>query len=144
MSIVSLTYSKINAEKSKNVQGKVNVSNNVAIKDVQKASFVMGSAKQDSLKFSFEFSSKTEPSVGSILIEGDLIYLADGKTVEEALELWKDKKPLPKEIITAVINGILKKCNIEALILSQTMNLPAPIKLPSVNAAEASESSKAN
>ncbi len=144
MSIVSLTYSKINAEKTKNIQGKVNVSNNVAIKDVQKASFVMGTAKQESLKFSFEFSSKTEPSVGSILIQGDLIYLANSAVVDESLELWKEKKPLPKDIITTVINGILKKCNVEALIISQTMNLPSPIKLPSVSSAEASETSKAN
>ena len=139
MSIVSLTFSKINAEKSKAIQGKVNVVNNIAIKNVDKANFIIGKVQQDSLRFSFEFTSKTEPSIGSIVIEGDVIYMAEPDSVEKVMSDWKEKKPISKEIITPVINGILKKCNIEALILSQTMNLPAPIKLPSVSAAEATD-----
>ena len=144
MSIVSLTFSKIQAEKSKSIQGKVNVVNNVAIKNVEKANFVIGSSKQESLKFSFEFTSKTEPSVGSILIEGDVLFLVKSEDVEDVLKSWEEKKPIPKEIITPVINGVLKKCNVEALILSQTMNLPSPIKLPSVSANEANEKTQSN
>ena len=137
MSIVSLTYSKINAEKTKPIQGKVNVVNNVAIKNVEKVNFIVGSVKQDSLKFSFEFTSKTEPEIGSILIEGDVIFLVESGDAEKVVSDWKEKKPVNKDIVAPVINGILRKCNVEALIMSQTMNLPAPIKLPSVSAAEA-------
>ncbi len=135
-----MTFSKINAEKSKPIQGKVNVVNNVGIKDVKKANFVVGDVKQDCLRFTFEFASKTEPSIGNITIDGDVLYLAKKDVVDETIENWDAKKPIRKEILTPVINGILKRCNIEALGLSQTMNLPAPLKLPSVSAKEASES----
>lgn len=139
MSIVSISFSKISAEKHKPIQGKVNVANNVAIKKIEKADFVIGDTKQDCLKFSFEFTSKTEPEIGEILFTGDVIFLAKKETVTETIETWEAKKPLQAEIITPVINAVLKKCNIEALVLSQTINLPAPLKLPSVSAKEASE-----
>ncbi|MFW6230766.1 MAG: hypothetical protein ACOC32_01950 [Nanoarchaeota archaeon] len=139
MSIVSISFSKIQAEKHKPIQGKVNVANNVAIKKIEKADFVVGDVKQDCLKFSFEFTSKTEPEIGEIVFGGDVIFLAKKETVADVVAAWNAKKPVQKEIITPVINAVLKKCNIEALVLSQTMNLPAPLKLPSVSPKEASE-----
>jgi len=39
---------------------------------------------------------------------------------------------VPKDIMSGVLNTVLTKCNIEALILSQKVNLPPPIPLPSV------------
>ena len=47
---------------------------------------------------------------------------------------WKKNKAIPKEAMTAVINTALTKCNIQALILSQQVNLPPPIPLPKVGA----------
>ena len=143
MSIVSIAFSKINAEKNKPIKGKVNVANNVAIKNVEKANLSMAGSQQSSLKFTFEFSSKTEPEIGSILIEGDLIFMLDASAVDETISDWKDNKPMKKEIITPVLNGILKKCNIEALILSQTLNLPSPVKLPTVSADDTSKQAPA-
>jgi hypothetical protein len=137
MSVVSVNYSKISAEKLGPVQGKVTVSNNVSITDVKRADFVIGSVKQDCLRFSFAFVSKTEPKVGSIDITGEVIFLASKEDVDSSLKQWEEKKPLKKEILGEVINNILKKCNIEALILSQTMNLPSPIRLPTANVTEA-------
>lgn len=142
MSVVSMNFSKISAEKFAPVHGKVTISNNVAITDVKKADFVIGSVKQDCLRLSFSFASKTEPKVGSIDFAGDVIFLATKEDVEESLKNWEAKKPIKKEILGVVINNILKKCNIEALILSQTMNLPAPIKLPTASVKENAGSAK--
>ncbi|MFP4117617.1 MAG: hypothetical protein ACLFTR_01710 [Candidatus Woesearchaeota archaeon] len=138
MSIVSIAFSKINAEKKKAVRGKVNVANNVAIKNVEKANISMGNTQQSPLKFSFEFTSKTEPEIGNILIEGDLVFMTEGSRADETINAWKESKPMQKDIITPVLNGILKKCNVEALIMSQTLNLPSPVKLPTVNPNDAS------
>jgi len=54
--------------------------------------------------------------------------------VKKITLLPKDKK-LPKEIMAGLLNTKLTKCNIQALILSQEINLPAPIPLPKVQVA---------
>ena len=132
MTIVGFNFTKINVEKTKTASGSVNIQNNVSIKNVEESSLSLGQAKQKGLKFTFEFVSKYEPNIGSITLIGDVLYLEEAKKVEEMFKEWKKDKKLPKEVMTAILNTALTKCNIEALILSQQINLPPPIPLPKV------------
>ena len=58
------------------------------------------------------------------------IPLLKKNKVKEVLDGWKKDKKLPKEIMTTILNSVLTKCNIQALILSEQINLPPPIPLP--------------
>jgi len=140
MAIVGFNFAKINVERKEVQRGKINISNNVAIKDVESTDISLGKEKQNALKFTFEFTSKFEPKIGSILLGGDLIYLGDVKKVKEVLDGWKNDKSIPKDVMTSILNTVLTKCNIQALILSQDVNLPPPVPLPRVQtSAEAPE-----
>ncbi|MBI2541773.1 hypothetical protein HYV80_03635 [Candidatus Woesearchaeota archaeon] len=131
--IVGFGFTKLNAEKGEPAKGKIDINNNVAIKNVQEDSFSLGKDKQQNvIKFNFEFTSKYEPNVGSILFEGELLYMEDSKKAKEILSDWKKDKKLPKEMMAGLLNTILTRCNVQALILSQQVNLPPPIPLPKV------------
>ena len=131
--IVGFGFTKLSAERKEAAKGKIDINNNVTIKDVQEDSFSLGKDKQQNvLRFIFEFTSKYEPSVGTILFQGDLLYMEDQKAVKEILNGWKKDKKIPKEIMAGLLNTILTKCNVQALILSQEVNLPSPIPLPKV------------
>ena len=65
--------------------------------------------------------------------------IALSKKTKEILASWKKDKKVPKELMAGLLNTILTKCNIQALILSQEINLPAPIPLPKVQIAQQSE-----
>ena len=56
MSIIGFTYTKINAEKSQPITGKIDISNNVTIKDVQASDVSISSEKDNALKFIFDFN----------------------------------------------------------------------------------------
>ena len=56
----------------------------------------------------------------------------DSKKVKQILDDWKKDKRLPKDIMTGILNTILNRSNVQALILSQDVNLPPPIQLPKV------------
>ena len=132
MAIVGLNFTKILIEKTQPVKGKVNINNNVGIKEVKKTNFSLGASNQNGLRFIFEFTSKYEPSLGSIFISGEVIFVGDEKDVESIFSEWEKSKTIPKPVLGNVLNTILNKCNVQALILSQTMNLPSPIPLPKV------------
>jgi hypothetical protein len=132
MTIVGFNFTSMNAEKKDAIKGKVNINNNVAIKDVQEKDLALGSNKQKSLKFEFEFTSKYDPNVGNITLVGDVLFIEDGKKIKKIHDGWKKDKKLPKDITTKVLNTVLGKCNVQALILSEQINLPAPIPLPKV------------
>lgn len=132
MAIVGFNFNKIIAERKSAPKGKVNISNNVSLKEVSAMDFNIGSTKQKGLRYTYEFISKFEPKIGNITIEGDVLALDDANKVEEILKEWKKNKKVNKDAIVPIMNMILSKCNIKALILSQDVNLPAPLQLPRV------------
>jgi hypothetical protein len=134
MPIITVTYDKLLAQRLGESKGKLNINNNITIKDILKSELSVGTAKQETLRFQFEFITKYEPNFAEIVISGDVIYLASPQTVEAVLKDWKKDKTAPKDITSEVINNLLTRCNIQALILSRDMNLPSPIPLPKVQA----------
>jgi len=133
MTIVGFSFDKIVVEKFDFVQGKINISNNVSMQSVEPAELGLGKAKQKGLKFTYEFTSKYEPKAGNILINGHVLFMTDEKKSREVLDSWKKSKKIPKDVMSDVLNTVLAKCNIEALILSKEVNLPPPMPLPRVN-----------
>jgi hypothetical protein len=132
MTVVGLQLNRIVVEKLGPAKGKVSVNNNVAVKDVEKTDLAFGSSKQDALKFTFEFKASYEPKIASITLEGNVTYFDKPATIEDLHKGWKKDKKVPSEVMTPVLNSILSRCNVEALLLSREVNLPPPIPLPRV------------
>ncbi|NQV09495.1 hypothetical protein HQ529_06620 [Candidatus Woesearchaeota archaeon] len=132
MAVVGFNFTKLLAEKNEDVKGKISISNNVSIKNVEEAKLNLGKSDQSGLKFAFEFTSKYEPKAGNILIEGNLLFVGEQKEVKEVMTSWKKDKKIPEKILQGVLEVVLNKCNIEALILSRDINIPSPVPLPKV------------
>jgi hypothetical protein len=131
MTVIGFSFNKMLVEKKNPVKGKVSINNNVGIKSIEESKLNIDSSRR-ALKMDFEFSSTYEPDIGKISLEGEVIYLLDKDKAEEAIKNWKKSKKIEKDMMTNVLNNVLVKCNVEALILSKDMNLPPPIPLPKV------------
>ncbi|MFH1133969.1 MAG: hypothetical protein V1735_05740 [Nanoarchaeota archaeon] len=134
MAIVGFNLTKLSVERAETLKGKISIANNVSIKDIEDADLSLGDAKQRGLKFIFEFSSKFEPEFASIVMHGNVLFLAEAAKVTSLLDGWRKSKKIPQEVMTEVLNVVLTKCNIEALMLSRDFNLPSPVPLPKVEA----------
>ena len=99
--------------------------------DVEQEKIALGKS-EEVLKFNFEYVINYEPNVGKIAITGNILHMDEPKKIKEILDDWKKQKKLPKELAPRILNTILSKCNIKALILSQDINLPPHIKMPFV------------
>jgi hypothetical protein len=139
MAIVGFNFMKIQAEKESPATGKINIKNNVTLKSVEKAKITLGKNSPDAIKYIFEFTSRYEPKIGYITLGGEVISVEDDKKIKELVDTWKKDRRLPQEEMEELINSILTKCNIEALILSRDLNLPPPILLPKVDASSTEE-----
>jgi len=129
MTIVGFNFTKLVAEKNRPVKGKINIKNNVAIKNISESKLAID-AKKKALKFDFVYTSSYEPGVGLIEIGGETIFLTDEKVAKETLSKWKKEKKASAQIMRDLMNHILTRCNVEAIVLSKDINLPAPIPLP--------------
>ncbi|HJX06037.1 MAG TPA: hypothetical protein VJ461_04950 [Candidatus Nanoarchaeia archaeon] len=136
MTVIGFSFTKMLVEKTNPVKGKVSINNNVGIKELEETKLNINTNKK-ALKLNFEFSSVYEPNIGKILLEGEVIYLIDKERAEDVVKNWKKNKKIEQEMMTNVLNQVLTKCNIQALILSKDMNLPPPIPLPKVGGEKA-------
>ena len=136
MTIVGFNFTKIHAEKDNSVQGKINIQNKVSIKDIDTADLALGKDKQNGVKFTFNYASKYEPKVGEILLEGDLMYLTDAKESKSIVDEWKKDKKISQKVMGLVLNTVLTRCNVQALIISKDVNLPPSVPLPKVQIKE--------
>lgn len=132
MTVVGLQLNKINVEKHGPAKGKISVNNNVAVKDVEKTDLTFGTSKQDALKFTFEFKASYEPKIATIILTGTVTYFDKAAEIENIYKGWKKDKKVPNEVMTPILNSILTRCNVQAMILSREVNLPPPIPLPRV------------
>ena len=133
MAIIGFGFTKINAEKKGALSGKIDINNNVAVTDIKDSAAPVGGSSQKVAKIMFDFDVNYG-KVGSMKFSGELMYLSDAKKIEELIESWEKSKSLPKEVAPGIINTILNKCNVQALILSQQVSLPSPIPMPKVSA----------
>jgi len=132
MPIVGFNFDKIIVEKKGPIKGRVQVKNNMSIKDVEQQELVMGKKKEEVLKFSFEFSSNYEPKIGVIDIKGHILFMESPAEVKKIMDGWKKKKVLPQDLMTYLLNSVLVRCNVKALVLAHEVNLPPHIKLPTI------------
>ena len=130
MPVVGLSLTKMEAKRK--VPGMirgVKVNNNTKITSVEEKT-LPGLEKQGLvIKFEYESEYKTDSQeVGEIEIGGEVLFIDNdhGKIVEG----WKADKKLPDTVNLQVVNSILKKCITKAIMLSDELNLPAPIALP--------------
>ena len=133
MAIVGFNFDKILIEKTNPIKGKVQVKNNMAITDVEKQELIFGKKKEEIIKFSFEFSSKYDPEIGLISIKGHILFLQEPAEIKKIMNDWKKKKIIPQSIMAHLLNTVLMRCNIKALIFSQEVNLPPHIRLPTIS-----------
>ena len=133
MAIVGFGFTRMSVERKGDIKGKIQINNHVSIKEVDTIDLSLGKAKQKGLKVDFEFKSMYEPKVAEIVFEGNVLDIEEEKTVDEVIKGWKKNKKLPDNIMDPIINSILSKCNVQALIMSRDINLPPPIPLPKVS-----------
>ena len=131
MTIVGFNFNKINAEKKKPIKGKVDIKSNVLITGVKESKLPVD-GKRKPLNFEFEFTVVYEPGFGSIKLHGEILFLLDNKVADDTLKVWKKDKKVKGDFLSGIMNHILAKSNIQAVVVSRDVGLPAPLPLPKV------------
>lgn len=131
MTIVKINLHKVIAERNLDASGgQVKINNNVSLQNVESLDFSVDGKK--GLKFTFSFNCNYEPGLGKIEVAGQVLYVDQEDKVDKALEAWKTEKKVSREIMEQIVNAALHKGNIQAIKVSEEVNLPSPLPLPKV------------
>ena len=141
MTTIGFNFTKINAEKTGTSEN-MRVDSNISITDVIESK--MPDAKKSVIKFQFTFVSKFEPNIGNIELTGELVEMFEKDLATKVLETWTKTKSLNREVAQRILNVLLAKCNVEAIIMSRELGLPSPVQLPKVEVKPKKQETKAD
>ena len=130
MPILGMTYKKLSAERTKGLTPDTKIETRPEIKDLKATSISGFGDALPALDISFTYESTFEPGVAKITLEGSVLYAT--KEAEKIAEGWKKGNAIPDGLKIEVLNHILQKGSIQALLLSDALQLPPVIRLPRV------------
>ncbi len=130
MRIIGFNLTKISIEKKENVQGKIQVNQNIDITDLTKEK--MPISDEEMIKIHFNFTINYSEDFAKLEFSGNAIILPDKEEVKKFMKSWKDKQ-VPPEYRVFLFNFIMNKCNIKALSLEDELNLPFHLPLPKLD-----------
>jgi len=134
--IIGYNFTKIEAERKKDISGKVDISSTVKITSVEEKEIEVLN-KQKVLEIGFEFIVEYKKDFGKVHMIGFLLY--DGRDAKDAVKMWKRDKKVPESIDLEVKNFLFKKCLTLAIILADEIRFPSPLPFPMVVPAKKEE-----
>ncbi|MFH1637713.1 MAG: hypothetical protein ABIB71_04795 [Candidatus Woesearchaeota archaeon] len=130
MPIIGINFDKLYVEKKGEIKPPLSINTNVNVTEMKKEDLSFSSKDSQVLRLDFEFKLEYKPDVAAMSIGGHIHFLENNKDIDSMLKEWKKEKKLKKEFAREILNSVLIKSNIKALLLSQEVNLPPHIRLP--------------
>lgn len=130
MKIIGFNLSKIQIERKEKIEGKIEVNQNIDLKEVTKEDIPI--SDKEALKIKFNFTINYSNDSAKLEFEGFLIILPEKEESKEILKNWKTKE-FSNEIRVPIFNFIMNKCNVKALNLEDELGLPYHIPMPRLN-----------
>lgn len=125
MRLVGSKFTKISAERKPNFNGKLTMSTNIKMNNID-----LAKEAKDTIKISYEFKVDYT-DLGGITIEGELYISTDPKSIKSLQKSWKEKTfDTPEQI--SITNLIIQKASIKAFELEEEIGLPIHIRLPTL------------
>lgn len=130
MKIIGFSFKKISAEKKKEPDTNLEINTDVKIKDIKKTKAPLLES-DELISVDYEFKIEYNPTIGSILFEGNIILLTEDKTLtDEVLNEWEKNKKVPKKLQVPILNTIFQRCHLKALQLEEYVGLHPHIQPP--------------
>ena len=130
MRVIGFNLTKISIERKEKAPEKLQINQNINIKDVAKEKIPISNS--EALKIEFNFFIVYSENFAKLDFEGNIILMPEKEEFKNFLKSWKDKK-IPDQDRAPLFNFIMNKCNIKALDLEDELGLPLHIPMPRVN-----------
>jgi len=128
---VGFNFTKILSEKKEGKIDELKIENKLDIKDIVKVKSDLLASKDILLNFEFFYELDYKPSFAKVSLEGNFVLAVEQKLAKKILKDWQSKK-IEGSIKVSLFNIILKKCNLKALQLEESLGIPFHFRLPSI------------
>jgi hypothetical protein len=130
MRIIGFNLSKVSVERKEKLEGKLEIKQNIDIKEVEKDKIPI--SNEEVFKIKFRFNVDYGNDFAKLELEGTVVLLPEKQEGKKFLTAWKDKQ-IPEEFRAPLFNFIMTKCNLKALTLEDELGLPLHLPMPKIS-----------
>ena len=127
MRIIGFNLTKILVEKQEKFGEKLQVNQNINIKNISEEKITITENK--ALKIAFNLSITYSENFAKMEFEGTILVLPEKEEFKKILESWKNKN-IPETVRVPLFNFIMDKCNVKALHFEDELGLPFHMPMP--------------
>ncbi|MBD3209003.1 hypothetical protein GF367_01110 [Candidatus Woesearchaeota archaeon] len=129
MTIIGFNFSKLLAEQRRAAKGTLKIGTNVKLDDVHQTDLSFDD-ERGAIKVAFTYIVTYDPDIGGVELKGDILFMQEKKVIGALVKDWGAKKSLPKKLSSALVNAIMQKCTLQAIIMTRDIGLPPPMPMP--------------
>lgn len=129
MRIIGFNFTKIKAEKHKDLNKDLKISNKIDVLSVGEVKQDVLKAKEEMVAIKFSFTIDYAPGIATVSLEGNVILALTPDLAKETIKKWKNKET-PDELKIPLFNMIFRKAGLKALELEDELNLPLHMQMP--------------
>ncbi len=129
MRIIGFNLTKIAIQREEKPKDKLEINQNINIKDLKEESIPISDNK--ALKLTFGLVIDYSDDFAKLEFEGSVLILPEKEELKNFMDSWKSKK-IPDNSRIPLFNFIMNKCNVKALYLEDEMALPYHIPMPRI------------
>ncbi len=130
MTTVGFKFTKMSGERKNASEQNIRIENNVGVTNIEETNVL--DPKKSLLKFEFAFTCKYDPGLGTIDLSGELVEMFDKDLANKVMDGWKTDKKIHQDVMARILNIILARANVEAILMARELGLPSPIAMPKV------------
>jgi len=131
MRLVGFNFTKISGEKLKEKVEDLKIETKIDVKEVSEVKQTFFKTKEEMINIKFYYGLEFNPKLATLDFEGNMVLSLDSKKAKEIVKEWKNKK-VNESFREPLFNIILQKCNVKALQIEESLNLPIHFRMPSV------------
>ena len=133
MGVIAFNFDKLLVERKKPIEVPMKVDTGVKIVDLKEDEVALASGRKERvLRFTFSYNIEYQPKQAYIQIDGHLLYHDKAEELDKIVSEWKKTKKFNTALGKVIINNILVRSQVKALVLGQDVGLPPHIRLPMV------------
>jgi hypothetical protein len=117
-----IKFYKTEAE-SKKEENYKSINFDMSIQKVEKS-------KDDEVRIEFIYKADFVPDIAVLRLYGYVLMGGEKKELNAFVDAWKAKKPVPREISEPLTNLIAYSSQLNGVLISRALNMPAPVIPP--------------
>ncbi|MHC1605001.1 MAG: hypothetical protein ACXQTP_03420 [Candidatus Methanofastidiosia archaeon] len=131
MPVYGMRIDRVEASRNNQVkiEDSVRIGSAPRILSLSETQVTSGTGKINVLEVAFEYQTNYDPAIGSIRVDGAVIYQEGEEKRKKIVSMWKEEKKFSQDFSTEILTHLTQRTMLISMHLARELGLPSPLPM---------------